>query len=139
MGHLQSLQLLIKSKGKSLSGKPPGKKVFIQKYISSPNKILSQLCLVATDPLKKYNFLATTVIFFTGLRNSIAMDLNSSKMSEQPLRQETDAKMGEKSTGLKITGMSELVSIKDSCCSNGIIQCLLEEQLVVDKHNKAFS
>ncbi|XVF07962.1 hypothetical protein REPUB_Repub06bG0184600 [Reevesia pubescens] len=40
-----------KSKGKSSSGKSPGKKVS-QTDISSPDEMLSQLCLAATDPLK---------------------------------------------------------------------------------------
>ncbi|XP_022767403.1 uncharacterized protein LOC111311873 [Durio zibethinus] len=125
-----------KSKGKSSSGKPPGKKAF-QTDISSPDEMLSQLCLAATDPLKGYNFLASIVFFFTELRNSIAMDLNSAEMSEQSLEQATDVIIGEKSTGFKITGKSELTSIKDSCCSDRIIQCLPEEQLAVDKHNLA--
>ncbi|XWS43633.1 hypothetical protein CRYUN_Cryun16bG0120600 [Craigia yunnanensis] len=124
-----------RSKGKFSARKSPGKKVF-QTDISSPNEMLSQLCLAATDPLKGYNFLVSIVSFFTELRNSIAMDLNSSEMSEQSLQQGTDVKMGEKSTRLKITGKSELTSIKDSCCSDRILQCLPEEQLAVDKHNQ---
>ncbi|XVE96760.1 hypothetical protein REPUB_Repub02eG0250500 [Reevesia pubescens] len=69
------------------------------------------------------------------LGNSIAMDLNNSEMFEESLEQGTDAEMGEKSTRFKVTGKSELTSIKDSCCSKRIIQCLPEEQFAVEKHH----
>ncbi|KAE8666216.1 Tudor/PWWP/MBT superfamily protein, putative isoform 4 [Hibiscus syriacus] len=124
-----------KSKGKSSSGKSRGKKVS-QTDISSSDNMLSQLHLAATDPLKGYNFLASIIFFFTELRNSIAMDINNSEMSEQSLEQGTDAIVGEKSTKFKLTGMSEFTSIKDSSCSERIIQCLPEEQLTVDKNNQ---
>ncbi|GMI96537.1 hypothetical protein HRI_003323000 [Hibiscus trionum] len=124
-----------KSKGKSSSAKSRGKKVS-QTDISSPDEMLSQLRLAGTDPLKGYNFLASIVYFFTELRNSIAMDLNNSEMSEQSLEQGTDAIMGEKSTEFKLTGKSGFTSIKDSSCSERIIRCLPEEQLTVDKNNQ---
>ncbi|GMI71269.1 hypothetical protein HRI_000796200 [Hibiscus trionum] len=124
-----------KSKGKSSSGKSGGKKDS-QTDISSPDEMLSQLHLAATDPLKGYNFLASIVFFFTELRNSIAMDLNNFEMSEQSLEQGTDAIMGEKSTKFKPTGKSEFTSMKDYSCSERIIQCLPEEQLAVDENNQ---
>ncbi|KAL4296497.1 hypothetical protein GQ457_12G009990 [Hibiscus cannabinus] len=125
-----------KSKGKSSSDKSRGKKVS-QTDISSPDDMLSQLRSAATDPLKGYNFLASIIYFFTELRNSIAMDLNNSEMSEQSLEQGTDAAIGEKSTELKLTGKSEFTSIEDSSCSERIIQSLPEEQLTtVDKNNQ---
>ncbi|XWS55775.1 hypothetical protein CRYUN_Cryun09bG0029600 [Craigia yunnanensis] len=134
-GTSQKYAINNKSKGKSSSGKSPGKKVF-QKGLSFPDEMLSQLCLAATDPLKGNNFLGGIVFFFTELRNSIAMDLNLSETSEQSLGQGTDVIMREKSTRFNITGKSELTSIKDSSCSDRIIQCFPEEQLVVDKHNQ---
>ncbi|OMO72562.1 Tudor/PWWP/MBT superfamily protein [Corchorus capsularis] len=124
-----------KSKGKSSSGKPPGKKVS-QTNISSPDVMLSQLCLAAADPLKGYSSMASIVIFFTNLRNSIATDLNINEICEQSLEQGIDDKTGVKSTGSNINGKSELTSIKDSCYSDGKINCLPEEQLVVDEHNQ---
>ncbi|XP_039068021.1 uncharacterized protein LOC120214118, partial [Hibiscus syriacus] len=73
-----------KSKGKSSSGKSRGKKV-PETDISSSDKMLSQLHLAATDPLKGYNFLASIFFFFTELKNSIATEINNSEMSqEQP-------------------------------------------------------
>ncbi|EOY07749.1 hypothetical protein QUC31_011173 [Theobroma cacao] len=123
------------SKGKNSSGKSPGKTAF-QTNMSSADEMLSQLCLAATDPLKGYSFLSSMVFFFMELRNSIAMDLNSSEMSEQSSEQGTDGEIGEKSTRFEVTGKSELTSIKDTCCSDRIIQCLPEEQLAVDNHNQ---
>ncbi|KAK8708897.1 hypothetical protein V6N13_059932 [Hibiscus sabdariffa] len=124
-----------KSKGKS-SAKSRGKTVS-QINISSPDDMLSQLRSAATDPLKGYNFLASIIYFFTELRNSIAMDLNNSEMSEQSLEQGTDAAIGEKSTEFKLTGKSGFTSIGVSSCSERIIQCLPEEQLTtVDKNNQ---
>ncbi|KAL4341612.1 hypothetical protein GQ457_08G019630 [Hibiscus cannabinus] len=125
-----------KSKGKSSSGKSRGKKKVSQTDISSPDEMLTQLHLAATDPLKGYNFLASIVFFFTELRNSLAIDLNNSEMSEQSLEQGTDAIMGEKSTKFKLTGKFKVSSIKDSSCSERIIQCLPEEQLTVDENNQ---
>ncbi|MBA0608061.1 hypothetical protein Godav_020310 [Gossypium davidsonii] len=123
-----------KKKGKSMSGKSPGK--FSRTDASSPTGIHSQLCSAATDPLKGYNFLTPIVSFFTELRNSIATDLNCFEMSEQSSDQGTDDITREKSTGSKVTGRSELASIKDSSCSDRIIRCLPEEQSPVDKDNE---
>ncbi|XVF76508.1 hypothetical protein PTKIN_Ptkin13bG0271700 [Pterospermum kingtungense] len=50
-GTSQSSAINNKSKGKSSSGKSPEKKAF-QKGLSSPDEMLSQLRLAATDPLK---------------------------------------------------------------------------------------
>lgn len=123
-----------KKKGKSMSGKSPGK--VSQTDASSPTEIHSQLCSAAADPLKGYNFLTPIVSFFTELRNSIATDLNCFVMSEQFSDQGTDDITREKSTGSKVTGRSELTSIKDSSCSDRIIRCLPEEQSPVDKDNE---
>ncbi|PPD91411.1 hypothetical protein GOBAR_DD11645 [Gossypium barbadense] len=123
-----------KKKGKSMSGKSPGK--VSRTDASSPTGIHSQLCSAATDPLKGYNLLTPIVSFFTELRNSIATDLNCFEMSEQSSDQGTDDITREKSTGSKVTGRSELASIKDSSCSDRIIRCLPEEQSPVDKDNE---
>ncbi|MBA0850312.1 hypothetical protein Goshw_028215 [Gossypium schwendimanii] len=123
-----------KKKGKSMSGKSPGK--VSRTDASSPTGIHSQLCSAATDPLKGYKFLTPIVSFFTELRNSIATDLNCFEMSEQSSDQGTDDITREKSTGSKVTGRSELASIKDSSCSDRIIRCLPEEQSLVDKDNE---
>ncbi|MBA0677417.1 hypothetical protein Goari_018828 [Gossypium aridum] len=123
-----------KKKGKSMSGKSPGK--VSRTDASSPTEIHSQLCSAATDPLKGYNFLTPIVSFFTELRNSIATDLNCFEMSEQSSDQGSDDITREKSTGSKVTGRSELASIKDSSCSDRIIRCLPEEQSLVDKDNE---
>ncbi|TYH89477.1 hypothetical protein ES332_D01G263900v1 [Gossypium tomentosum] len=90
-----------KKKGKSMSGKSPGK--VSRTDASSPTGIHSQLCSAATDPLKD---------------------------------QGTDDITREKPTGSKVTGRSELASIKDSSCSDRIIRCLPEEQSPVDKDNE---
>ncbi|MBA0706804.1 hypothetical protein Golax_018892 [Gossypium laxum] len=123
-----------KKKGKSMSGKSPGK--VSRTDASSPTEIHSQLCSAATDPLKGYNFLTPIVSFFTEPRNSIATDLNCFEMSEQSSDQGSDDITREKSTGSKVTGRSELASIKDSSCSDRIIRCLPEEQSLVDKDNE---
>ncbi|KAK5841542.1 Serine/threonine-protein kinase ATM [Gossypium arboreum] len=100
-GKFQKSAVNNKKKGKSMSGKSPGK--VSRTGASSPTEIHSQLCSAATDPLKD---------------------------------QGTDDITREKSTGSKVTGRSELASIKDSSCPDRIIRCLPEEQSPFDKGNE---
>ncbi|XWS66934.1 hypothetical protein CRYUN_Cryun05aG0243100 [Craigia yunnanensis] len=113
----------------------PSKRTF--RVGASILRVASQLngSIVSTPVLKHGNGTSQRSAV-NKLRNSIAMDLNISETCEQSLEQGIDVIMGEKSARFKITGKSELTSIKDSCCSDSIIQYLPEEQLAVDKHNQ---
>ncbi|KAF9588598.1 hypothetical protein IFM89_013685 [Coptis chinensis] len=54
------------------------RRVTLPKEYSSPDEMLSQLCLAARDPMKGYSFLTTIVGFFTDFRNSISLELSNS-------------------------------------------------------------
>ncbi|GKV30153.1 hypothetical protein SLEP1_g39003 [Rubroshorea leprosula] len=97
---------------KPLPGKKAQGKTFSQTQNSTPDEMLSQLFLAATNPLKEYNFLTSIVSFFAEHRNSIFLESNSSEKHEQSVT-------------------------VDSSWADKILQCLPEEILKADCHNQA--
>ncbi|GLT47886.1 hypothetical protein SLA2020_215430 [Shorea laevis] len=110
-----SLKSSMKNKDtkRPLPGKKPQGKMFSQTQNSSPDEMLSQLFLAATNPLKEYSFLTSIVSFFAEHRNSIFLKCNSSEKHEQS------------------------VIVEDSSWAERILQCLPEEILKADCHNQA--
>lgn len=109
---------------------------------SSPQDMLSQLCLTAIDPMKGYSFLSVGS-FFLEFRNSVSMNDPILKGYEPSLKQAFGGKTGKKSTkaGRKstkpgITEMYMLERMNDSYWTDRIVQSIPDEQLSLENQNE---
>ncbi|KAG1365697.1 hypothetical protein COCNU_12G006970 [Cocos nucifera] len=64
----------------------PRMKVGMSEDRSSPDEMLSQLCLAARDPMKGYSFLSVIVSFFTDFRNFCVSSSSMEKKHAQKIR-----------------------------------------------------
>ncbi|XXG81088.1 hypothetical protein AAC387_Pa09g1806 [Persea americana] len=101
------------------------RKIGIPKEYSSPDELLSQLCLAARDPMKGYSFLSAVVSFFTDFRNSIHLKHSSSG------KKNGSGKTGRARSSYSKTSsveLSELDEMNDSYWTDRIIQGSPEEE-----------
>lgn len=97
------------------------------KDFPASSEMLSQLCLVARDPMKGYSFLAVMVDFFTDLRDSFA----SSSFKGKKLVEMVGGKRGRRKSTNSIPGSSEAFPsdfVQDSYWSDLIISENPEEE-----------
>lgn len=109
---------------------------------SSPDDVLSQLCLAARDPMKVYSFLDPLVRFFSELRNYVRLGDPSTEDHDQSLKQvfggktgKKSSKAGRKSTKPGITEAFKLESMNDTYWTDRIVQSIPEEQ--IENQNEA--
>ncbi|XP_059427816.1 PWWP domain-containing protein 5-like [Corylus avellana] len=109
---------------------------------SSPQDMLSQLCLTAIDPMKGYSFLSVGS-FFLEFRNSVSMNDPILKGYEPSLKQafggrtgKKSTKAGRKSTKPGITEMYMLERMNDSYWTDRIVQSIPDEQLSLENQNE---
>ncbi|XP_058110092.1 uncharacterized protein LOC131253211 [Magnolia sinica] len=62
------------------------------KEYSSPDEMLSQLSLMARDPMNGYSFMSTIVRFFTSFRNLLYWNLSGSEKHKKPLEKNKGSK-----------------------------------------------
>ncbi|CAK7342948.1 unnamed protein product [Dovyalis caffra] len=116
-----------KSQEKSASGKCK----------ASPDELVSQLCLVARDPAKGYNFLKSVVSFFVEFRNSVCIDqLNSEQHIQSSLEHISGDDIGKLSTEVE-TETSNSEHMKDSYWTDKTIQSNPEDQSSLENKNEA--
>lgn len=111
-----------------LQDSPKGKVTNPTKLPSS-NELLSQLQLVARDPLKGYNFLKTITTFFSGFRNSVAVGQNSRRQNLSVGR--TGGGGRKKRASQTVAGFAEefeFDDVNDSYWTDRIVQNCGEEQ-----------
>lgn len=129
-GDLMPQQTVVKNKGKekSLFRKSHSEKQFPSDE-SSPDELLSQLCMAARDPMKGCNFLLSVVSFFLEFRNSVSLEQSHEEVS------------GDKSqktwTNSETTEMSESGPMKDTYWTDRIIQNNPEEQQELEVKHEA--
>ncbi|KAM3689078.1 hypothetical protein ACJW31_09G018400 [Castanea mollissima] len=104
--------------------------------VSSPEEMLSQLCLAARDPMKGYNFLVSIVSFFSGFRNSVTRDDSNFMEREWCLKRVFGGKTGKRSRKRGISEKSKLET-SDSYWTDRIIQSLPEEHSSLVNQNEA--
>ncbi|XP_050242879.1 PWWP domain-containing protein 2-like isoform X3 [Quercus robur] len=104
--------------------------------VSSPEEMLSQLCLAARDPMKGYNFLVSIVSFFSGFRNSVSRDDSNFMEREWCLKRVFGGKTGKRSRKRGIIEKSKLET-SDSYWTDRIIQSLPEEHSSLENQNEA--
>ncbi|KAK7834964.1 PWWP domain-containing protein 2 [Quercus suber] len=104
--------------------------------VSSPEEMLSQLCLAARDPMKGYNFLVSIVSFFSGFRNSVSRDDSNFMEREWCLKRVFGGKTGKR---LRKRGINEKSKLEtsDSYWTDRIIQSLPEEHSSLENQNEA--
>ena len=104
--------------------------------VSSPEEMLSQLCLAARDPMKGYNFLVSIVSFFSGFRNSVSRDDSNFMEREWCLKRVFGGKTGKR---IRKRGMNEKSKLEtsDSYWTDRIIQSLPEEHSSLENQNEA--
>ncbi|PIA38669.1 hypothetical protein AQUCO_02700118v1 [Aquilegia coerulea] len=104
------------------------------KDCSSLDEMLSQLCLVARDPMKGYSFVSSIVSFFTDFRNSICLDKSCStkhKLSEKGSRSGKTSDKNKKSSNFKTSSTEPYgcEAASDSYWTDRIIQSSSEDSL----------
>ena len=104
--------------------------------VSSPEEMLSQLCLAARDPMKGYNFLVSIVSFFSGFRNSVSRDDSNFMEREWCLKRVFGGKTGKRIRKRGINEKSKLET-SDSYWTDRIIQSLPEEHSSLENQNEA--
>ncbi|KAF9598419.1 hypothetical protein IFM89_027852 [Coptis chinensis] len=117
-----------------IGGRTLGRPISLKEEFSSPAEMLSQLCLTARDPLKRYSFVPTIVRFFTDLRNSISLERSCStkfKKSEKKTKGGERSLKTEKPSNAKVssTETDDYVVVNDSYWTDRVIQSSPEEQL----------
>ncbi|KAK1561977.1 hypothetical protein Q3G72_004204 [Acer saccharum] len=110
----------IKLQEKSISQKSESKKLFPVEE-SSPDELLSQLCLTAQDPMKGYNFSISLISFLSEFRNSISLD-------KQSLEEDYSDKIGKTLTTSETTETSELELMNDCYWTDRVLESTSEEQ-----------
>ncbi|RWR95539.1 PWWP domain-containing protein [Cinnamomum micranthum f. kanehirae] len=101
------------------------RKIGIPKEYSSPDELLSQLCLAARDPMKGYSFLSAVVSFFTDFRNSIHLKHSSSGKKNGGGKSGRARSSNSKTSSVEF---SELDEMNDSYWTDRIIQGSPEEE-----------
>ncbi|XP_061965163.1 PWWP domain-containing protein 5 [Populus nigra] len=116
-----------KSQEKSTSGKSK----------ASPDELMSQLCLVARDPMKGCNFLKSVVSFFVKFRNSVCINpLNSQQHVQSSLEHISGGDVGELSTIVE-TRTTDLEHMKDSHWTDKMTQSNPKGQSSHENKNEA--
>ncbi|KAK9290413.1 hypothetical protein L1049_008582 [Liquidambar formosana] len=110
-------------------GKSQKREMVIPIEWSSPNEMLSQLCVAAIDPMRGCDLLVPEVSFFTDFRNSVCLDHPSSRKQKESLEEKSGRKTGRKSSKAETTETSELEYVKDSYWTDRIIAGIPEEHL----------
>ncbi|KAJ9181620.1 hypothetical protein P3X46_009733 [Hevea brasiliensis] len=124
------------SNEKSLSRKSQGKKLF-QIENSSFYEMVSQLCLVARDPMDVCSFLKSVVSFFVEFRNSVCLEhLNSLQHKSSFLEFLFSDNIGKESSNSE-TETCESEYAKDSCLQDMIIQSVPKELPSPENQNGA--
>ncbi|PON69231.1 PWWP domain containing protein [Parasponia andersonii] len=115
-----------KSKVKIMSEESKTGKLDVE---GSPDEVLSQLCLAATDPLSANNF--SMITFFSEFRNTVSLGLASSEDDEESLEDLFSSRIGKKSTksGRKsnkpgFTELPPLETMKESYWSERIVRSI---------------
>ncbi|MCD7451599.1 hypothetical protein HAX54_012760 [Datura stramonium] len=110
-----------------LQDSPKGK-VMIPTELPSSNELLSQLRLVAWDPMKGFNFLKTIITFFSGFRNSVAVGQNSRRQNSSVGRTGGGRKKRASQTVAGFAEEFEFDDVNDSYWTDRIVQNCGEEQ-----------
>ncbi|TXG59125.1 hypothetical protein EZV62_016954 [Acer yangbiense] len=118
----------IKLKEKSISQKSVSKKLFPVEE-SSPDELLSQLCLTAQDPMKGYNFSISLISFLSEFRNSISLD-------KQSLEEDYSDKIGKTLTKSETTETSELELMNDCYWTDQVLESTSEEQQSLENESE---
>lgn len=101
------------------------RRLSVPNQYSSPDVMLSQLCLAARDPMKGYSFLSIIVDFFSGFRNSISLECST------PGKQKGSEKIGHgirKSANNISNETFNFEEMGDSYWTDMVIQSSPEEQ-----------
>ncbi|KDP29073.1 hypothetical protein JCGZ_16462 [Jatropha curcas] len=109
------------TKEKSLSSKSQGKKWFETEDYSS-DVMISQLCLVARNPMKECSFLRSVVGFFVEFRNSVRLDLARSPQDKLSFLECIFGDSFGKESSKSGAEACESEHSKDSCSTDMMIQ-----------------
>ncbi|RWW57871.1 hypothetical protein BHE74_00035311 [Ensete ventricosum] len=127
-GQMSGPPPMLKLSGKSVTKTPnilSHRKGGIPKDYSSPGEMLSQLCLVARDPLGWYDTLSSTVSFFTDFRNGTIPSISEDEKHKGTVAGKRDRR---KSTSFTAAFSEKLDCMQDSYWSDIIVSD--EENLV---------
>ncbi|KAK3227657.1 hypothetical protein Dsin_007519 [Dipteronia sinensis] len=119
-GTAQTTADKIKLKEKSISQKSESKQLLPVEE-SSPDELLSQLCLTAQDPMKGHNFSISLISFLSEFRNSVSLD-------KQSLEEDYSDKIGKTLTKSETTETSELELMNNCYWTDRVLESTPEEQ-----------
>ncbi|XP_043699387.1 uncharacterized protein LOC122650137 [Telopea speciosissima] len=111
------------------------KKIGIPTEHSSPDEMLSQLCLAARDPMKGYSFLTTIISFFSEFRNSVCLDRKSSWKHKMSSERVGGKKKRSPNPNIDSTESYTFEDMQDSYWTDRIVQISTEEE-PLDKSRK---
>ncbi|XP_043698010.1 uncharacterized protein LOC122648827 isoform X6 [Telopea speciosissima] len=111
------------------------RKIVLPTEHSSPEEMLSQLCLAARDPIKGYSFLTTIISFFSEFRNFVCLDHASSWKHKMSSEKVGGKKKKPPNSNMDSTESYSFEDMQDSYWTDRIVQIGPEEQ-PLDKSQK---
>ncbi|XP_042506297.1 uncharacterized protein LOC122082662 [Macadamia integrifolia] len=118
------------SDGDAVSPRTPERrrKIVLPTEHSSPEEMLSQLCLAARDPMKGYSFLTTIISFFSEFRNFVCLDRTSSWKHKMSSEKEGGKKKKLPNSNMDSAESYSFEDMQDSYWTDRIVQIGPEEQ-----------
>ncbi|KAJ4970890.1 hypothetical protein NE237_003989 [Protea cynaroides] len=104
------------------------RKIVLPVEHSSPEELLSQLCLAARDPMKGYSFLTTIISFFSEFRNFVCLDHTTSWKHKMFSEKVVGKKKKSPNCNMESTESYSFEDMQDSYWTDRIVQISLEEQ-----------
>ncbi|KAJ4841384.1 hypothetical protein Tsubulata_011554, partial [Turnera subulata] len=132
-----SLKSAMKNKNQEKTGKSQGKLLSATGDDASPDELVSQLCLVARDPIKRCNSLKSLVSFFVEFRNSFCPNHLSLQEVESPCQGDTAGGIIMEESNKTEIGTSDSGNVTDAHLSDVIIQSSKKGQSSHEAQNKA--
>ncbi|KAA8518801.1 hypothetical protein F0562_016425 [Nyssa sinensis] len=114
------------------SKKSRGRKKFTPVEYLPPDEMLSQLCLIARDPMKEYSFLISIVSFLSDFRNSFCVKNANSQNQKKSTGEVSGEQTGKRSSNSETTETSGFEGMEDSYWTDRIIQSNTEEQVLFE-------
>ncbi|XP_059646932.1 PWWP domain-containing protein 5-like [Cornus florida] len=97
-----------------------------------PDEMLSQLYLVAKDPLKRCSFLIQAVGFFSDFRNSLCLQNSNSQKQKKSTGNASGEQTGKQSSKSETTETFGFEGMEDSYWTDRIVQNSNEEQVLFE-------
>ncbi|KAI8556414.1 hypothetical protein RHMOL_Rhmol05G0251200 [Rhododendron molle] len=120
-----------KRSSRSNSEKSQRRKVIPTEH-SSPDEMLSQIYMASRDPVKGYNFLASSVGFLSEFRNSFCLEKSTSRGDKKPTGKVTSKKSGKNFRDVGTTETPGFGGTEDSYWTDMIVQSNTEEQVLFE-------